>query len=246
MQFMVLLSFSSTTRDARTYFPHGRVRRCPPSFRLSARASVGPLADGSIVDHLSAQDDDDSVRNDSDDCTAGARFVLEGVDLVAYFSLAEGDEPVLGSSRHVSTYGNFTFQFSSERNKALFEARTVPTRVGGLGHENREEIVSVLTPSIVLSSKSLARAARELGAPRGENDRLLWVGGQSAGRERSVYSPWKMRGQRGPPDEATFLPTPPLARGDAYCKPCGATKKKINFQPEHVHLSVYVYPAALD
>lgn len=46
---------------------------------------------------------------------------MQGVDLVAYFTLAEGDEPVLGSPSYVSTFAGYSFQFSSAKNLALFE-----------------------------------------------------------------------------------------------------------------------------
>lgn len=62
---------------------------------------------------------------------AGATFALQGVDLVAYFSLAEGDEPVLGSPEHVAAYGDFQFKFSSAKNKALFKVDRPCERIEG-------------------------------------------------------------------------------------------------------------------
>lgn len=85
--------------------------------RLSAPATASAAAVS--ADASSAEDAE--AWNSSDDCTAGATFALQGVDLVAYFSLAEGDEPVIGSAEHASIYGAFEFKFSSARNKALFE-----------------------------------------------------------------------------------------------------------------------------
>ena len=52
---------------------------------------------------------------------------MQGVDLVAYFSLAEGDDPVIGSTSYVSTFGSYSFQFSSATNLALFEVRAFKT-----------------------------------------------------------------------------------------------------------------------
>lgn len=97
---------------------------CPVLLRLSARAPP-------------ALAEDETDQNEGDDCTTGAPFPLEGVDLVAYFSLAEGDEPLLGSPKYVSTYGDYNFQFSSARNLALFEV-CLNTGPRWMGHENRE------------------------------------------------------------------------------------------------------------
>ena len=88
----------------------------PCSFlRLSAGGPAGPSSADAWVEG------DDKDWNISDDCMAGATFALQGVDLVAYFSLGEGDEPVLGSSDHVAAYGDYRFKFSSAKNRALFE-----------------------------------------------------------------------------------------------------------------------------
>eukprot|EP00752_Nemacystus_decipiens_P017527 g15708.t1 len=90
--------------------------------RLSARApSPDAPRDAPIDGAPVAKEEDETDRNDSDDCTAGADFAMQGVDLVAYFSLAHGDEPVLGSTTHVSTFGSYSFLFSSANNLALFE-----------------------------------------------------------------------------------------------------------------------------
>ncbi len=52
--------------------------------------------------------------------------VLSGYDLVAYFSLEEGADAVVGSEDYSTTYGDhgneYTFYFSSSENLALFEA----------------------------------------------------------------------------------------------------------------------------
>lgn len=97
--------------------------RFPLPARLSARASpadgLPPAAKAPIDGAPLGEEDTD--RNDSEDCTAGADFAMQGVDLVAYFTLAEGDEPVLGSPSYVSTFAGYSFQFSSATNLALFE-----------------------------------------------------------------------------------------------------------------------------
>ena len=54
------------------------------------------------------------------DATAGP--VLDGYDVVAYFSLAAGASAVLGDASLYAHYGNYTFHFSSEENRALFLA----------------------------------------------------------------------------------------------------------------------------
>lgn len=53
---------------------------------------------------------------------------------MAYFSMAEGDEPVIGSPSYASTYGDgYEFMFSSAKNLALFEVRVY------IGRANRGE-----------------------------------------------------------------------------------------------------------
>lgn len=57
-------------------------------------------------------------------CTSPVgNFALKGVDVVAYFSLEEGDEAVWGSTDFVATFGGYRYLFASAENKALFEAR---------------------------------------------------------------------------------------------------------------------------
>jgi YHS domain-containing protein len=48
--------------------------------------------------------------------------VLRGFDVVEYFSLVRGQKGVHGSREIRSIYKGFTFFFSSEKNKAAFEA----------------------------------------------------------------------------------------------------------------------------
>lgn len=75
----------------------------------SAAASAGEQGRASVLD------------NTGDGCTAATTYALHGVDLVSFFSLAAGDEPVIGSTRYSSSYGGYEYVFSSALNKALFE-----------------------------------------------------------------------------------------------------------------------------
>lgn len=47
--------------------------------------------------------------------------VLNGVDLVAYFSLAAGAAPVYGTENYMAVFGNYRFYFSSVENLQEFE-----------------------------------------------------------------------------------------------------------------------------
>ena len=49
--------------------------------------------------------------------------VLEGADLVSYFSLTDGQAAMYGTEQHEASYHGYTFWFVSEENKALFEVR---------------------------------------------------------------------------------------------------------------------------
>lgn len=64
--------------------------------------------------------------------TAQGGLVMEGFDVVAYFSLSAGDDGVFGSADHLSSInttladgtalGPYDFHFSSAVNKAKFDA----------------------------------------------------------------------------------------------------------------------------
>lgn len=62
----------------------------------------------------------------SANCLSTDNVVLDGYDLVAYFSLDAGADGVAGSSDYTTTYGDndntYTFYFSTAANLALFEA----------------------------------------------------------------------------------------------------------------------------
>lgn len=48
--------------------------------------------------------------------------VLNGYDVVAYFSLDKGSDGVQGSSDYSTTYQSYTFQFSTAENLEMFES----------------------------------------------------------------------------------------------------------------------------
>lgn len=54
-------------------------------------------------------------------CITSDEPVLAGVDVVAYFSLSEGDSAVTGSEEHTATFGGYSFYFSSAANRKAFE-----------------------------------------------------------------------------------------------------------------------------
>lgn len=54
--------------------------------------------------------------------------VLEGTDVVAYFSLEPGSRAVKGSAQHISEYLGYLFYFSSKENKLVFEVGVVELR----------------------------------------------------------------------------------------------------------------------
>ncbi len=49
-------------------------------------------------------------------------IAIDGADAVAFFSLAEDDEPVIGSSEYALEWNGATWHFASAENLALFEA----------------------------------------------------------------------------------------------------------------------------
>ena len=49
--------------------------------------------------------------------------VIEGADLVSYFSLTEKQPAMYGTEQHEASYNGYKFWFVSEENKALFEVR---------------------------------------------------------------------------------------------------------------------------
>lgn len=49
--------------------------------------------------------------------------VLGGFDVVAYWTLPDGAEPVLGTSALMALYGNYRFFFSSIENLRAFEVK---------------------------------------------------------------------------------------------------------------------------
>ena len=49
--------------------------------------------------------------------------VLEGADLVSYFSLTENQPAMYGTEQYETSYNGYKFWFVSEENKAIFEVR---------------------------------------------------------------------------------------------------------------------------
>ena len=49
--------------------------------------------------------------------------VMEGADLVSYFSLRENKPAMYGTEQYETSYNGYRFWFVSEKNKALFEVR---------------------------------------------------------------------------------------------------------------------------
>ncbi|MEX3014805.1 YHS domain-containing (seleno)protein [Gymnodinialimonas hymeniacidonis] len=49
-------------------------------------------------------------------------IAIDGADPVAFFSLAEDDDPVIGSAEHALEWNGATWHFASAENRALFEA----------------------------------------------------------------------------------------------------------------------------
>lgn len=49
--------------------------------------------------------------------------VLAGVDVVAYFSLNEGEPPVYGTENYMALFGAYRFYFGSMGNLRTFEVR---------------------------------------------------------------------------------------------------------------------------
>jgi YHS domain-containing protein len=54
------------------------------------------------------------------DCVEGV--VMGGADVVAYFSMSEGDRGILGSSDHQVSYRGYKFHFSNADNVDVFNS----------------------------------------------------------------------------------------------------------------------------
>lgn len=101
-----------------------RPRTISPRF---ATAAITPATASVATTPAAAgeQDEEAAAFNSSDDCTAATTYALLGVDLVSYATLAAGDEPAIGSTHYASSYGGYSYLFSSASNKALFEVQYV-------------------------------------------------------------------------------------------------------------------------
>ncbi|CAM9763622.1 unnamed protein product [Ectocarpus sp. 13 AM-2016] len=56
------------------------------------------------------------------ECGTSTEPVLNGADVVSYFSLKEGEAAMYGFEEYQVKYNGYTFMFASAQNKALFEA----------------------------------------------------------------------------------------------------------------------------
>ncbi|CAN0450469.1 unnamed protein product [Ectocarpus sp. 12 AP-2014] len=56
------------------------------------------------------------------ECGTSTEPVLNGADVVSYFSLKEGEAAMYGFEEYQVNYNGYTFMFASAQNKALFEA----------------------------------------------------------------------------------------------------------------------------
>lgn len=108
--FTLLLAvgvFGVSTGAAHFFFPRG----------LNGRPGAGALK-GSLVER--GEDGYETWE------CAGNRTgfpVMEGADLVSYFSLPVGEAAMYGTEEYQARYNGYTFFFVSEENKALFEVR---------------------------------------------------------------------------------------------------------------------------
>lgn len=58
------------------------------------------------------------------ECTGNTDLpVLEGADVVAYYSLEDGEPAKIGKQDHTSNFNGYKFWFISRENKALFEVK---------------------------------------------------------------------------------------------------------------------------
>lgn len=57
------------------------------------------------------------------ECGTSSRPVLNSADVVAYFSLEDGEGAIYGTVEHELVYNGYLFRFVSAENKALFEVR---------------------------------------------------------------------------------------------------------------------------
>lgn len=63
--------------------------------------------------------------DDDTNCISGtAGPAVSGYDVVAYWSLASGSDAVLGHVNHSADWGNYTFYFASDANRAAFRANS--------------------------------------------------------------------------------------------------------------------------
>lgn len=107
--------FGISTGAARFLFPRSASTRQPDPSRTGL---------------VSKTDSDDEGGYTTDMCAGDASLpVLEGVDVVSYFSLEETEPAVLGKQEHEAEYNGYRFWFASAENRAAFEVSIVVMQV---------------------------------------------------------------------------------------------------------------------
>lgn len=120
--FVAFGIFGVSTGSARYLFPRG----------IRSRQPIGEEA-GLAVQDGSLRDDDGPTTTS---CTSDvSKPVMEGVDLVAYFSLEPEGSAVYGTEAYTASYNGYNFWFESEENMALFEASHCIVPVYGVEHD---------------------------------------------------------------------------------------------------------------
>ncbi|CAN0007734.1 unnamed protein product [Ascophyllum nodosum] len=133
--------FALAIVGARSVFPRSVTGRASSSSNLQVVSLVKVddpvLSEGEVSPTLAP------VHVTTQECT-GNRYLpaVRGVDLVAYFSLEQGQPAVYGSDKHSTEYHGYLFFFSSLQNKIIFEsnpAKYLPAWGGfcsyGISHE---------------------------------------------------------------------------------------------------------------
>eukprot|EP00752_Nemacystus_decipiens_P016488 g14739.t1 len=76
-----------------------------------------------LIDPHNGDNGTDPAQTTTDECARQYDLpVLKGVDLVAYWTLPDGAEPVMGTANLIAFYGAYRFYFSSIANLRAFEA----------------------------------------------------------------------------------------------------------------------------
>lgn len=100
--------FGVSTGAARFFFPRGLAGRQGARERES---------------NFFSREDDGGYKTWECAASITGDPVMQGVDLVSYFSLVKDGSAMFGSEQYESSYNGYKFLFVSEENKALFEVR---------------------------------------------------------------------------------------------------------------------------